>query len=734
MVSRSVLTALAVVLCATVAGVAAGPASAAEDGGWKETNTNLAIRPAPNDPAEDAVDPARPVMFVVMPVTKAVRSVELGDLRTASGCTTQTKANVVVEEHRDGEPFNAPDRTWTSTAVQQLPLTPGKVKWDVPRVKMEKGVGYAFRVVPWTATDFPTCMSARFTTWAHDRQSVVGGKRHCTPPAGGPGDRRMWQDKDDPLDTSAAAAAECKVNNWRKDMPTGWLFAWPDGGNPGQRTLVIGVNTSSSVPPSGPGCVPTSTRYKWGGVWKWWYHNITEGRHYWVCYLDDMYLPWGEQAVDTSKQWHYALPWIAGRQPTTRNGGPRDMHLTLETIDYGALMYAHKPILRYGAGENYFADSAEMMTYWPQNKLVNYQSSPFGDPIADHDDSTGAPMLRIDLLGPSYQPPVASAFNPPNESDRLVQGGDPKAAADEMRGLGFANRTYARVVYGNSGTLWLQYWFFYYYNDWSDLSVFGRHQGDWEMIQVSLDDDLNPSNVVYAQHGGPKRCAFGNVVVPGTSSPEVFVANASHASYMEAGKTTVESVGYANQSIQIDDSHWGDRDVSPQPGIEPVTGELNFLGWPGHWGADPPTFGKGGSPAAPSQQRPWKNPDGFFDGEDVESCFQSASKRKRNRRRIAPAYTRRLPRATIHAAARNGTDATVRYSAAATKLREPLYVEVVVQPGDSRNPSSTERRRLTPGRRTVSVRLPRGGAPYTVEARVLDGRNRYGRKTVRRLR
>jgi hypothetical protein len=724
--SRTVAATLAVVLVAAVVGVFSGDARAAEDGGWAETNTNLAIRPASNDPAEDRVNPSTPVMFAVMPVTKEVRSVELGDLRT--GCSSsQTKAHLVIEEHRDGEPFGTPDSTRTSPSVQQLPMTAGPVKWEIPRMKLEKGVGYAFRVVPWTAQDFPTCMDARFTTWAHDRTAVVGGSRRCAQTAGGPGEKRLWHVKGDPLGAGAAAAAECGINNWNKEMPTGWLFSWRDLAAPGQRTLEIGTSSAFTTPPSGPGCVPTSSRYRWGGVWKWWYYHQTEGRHYWVCTHDDMYMPFSEQAASHSKQWHYALPWLAGRQPTTRNGGPRDMHLTLETIDYAALMTAFKPTMRYTSDENYFADSAEMMTYWEGNSLRRSENVFQPEKIADHDVDTIEPTLRLDLLGSSYQPPIPSRFNPPKEIDQLVQGGDPQDAANAMRVEGFANRAYARAVYGTSGKLWIQYWFFYYYNDWNEVSVFGKHQGDWEMIQVGLDDDLDPTRVVYSRHKyeHAARCGFDDVAVSGTTSPEVFVARGSHASYFESGSTELEELSLWGQDISVDDVHWGDREVSPQPAIEAVTGELNFLGWPGDWGID------GGSPKAPSVQQHWKDPEKFWD--DADPCVTSARDRKRKHRRVAPTSTRRLPLATIHGASRDGARAIVRYSVAPTRLKEPLFVRIVVQPNDPRNPSRTEVRRLVPGRHSVRVPLPSGGGPYAVEARIADQHNRFGRKSTRAL-
>ena len=52
----------------------------------------------------------------------------------------------------------------------------------------------------------------------------------------------------------------------------------------------------------------------------------------------------------------------------------------------------------------------------------------------------------------------------------------------------------------------LQYWFFYYFNDWNNT-----HEGDWEMIQLAFNADSasealqqDPVRVAYSQHEGAK--------------------------------------------------------------------------------------------------------------------------------------------------------------------------------------------------------------------------------------
>jgi hypothetical protein len=46
---------------------------------------------------------------------------------------------------------------------------------------------------------------------------------------------------------------------------------------------------------------------------------------------------------------------------------------------------------------------------------------------------------------------------------------------------------------GGETIAWLQYWFSYYYNDFRyNDDAYGLHEGDWEMVQISLNSDANP--------------------------------------------------------------------------------------------------------------------------------------------------------------------------------------------------------------------------------------------------
>jgi hypothetical protein len=82
---------------------------------------------------------------------------------------------------------------------------------------------------------------------------------------------------------------------------------------------------------------------------------------------------------------------------------------------------------------------------------------------------------------------------------------------------------YGRVVRQASGT-WLQYWLLYADNP-QDRGIVrtGRHEGDWEFLQVGLDARGRATRATYAQHGWAEACE--------RYRRDVYVAHGSHASY-----------------------------------------------------------------------------------------------------------------------------------------------------------------------------------------------------------
>jgi hypothetical protein len=674
-----------------------GNAHAAADGGWKETNTSLAIVPDAT-PYEIGIADNSTVMVVRMPVTKRINRVTLGDLRQI-GCA-DPDAKLRIHYYGDADPLEAPSlSSFESSSKPALPTLTSKVTWDfATSVTLLKGKTYAFKI----DADSCTGWKIKQTTWPNGDQVDPGADSLLCAMSGTTAAlRRGWHKYDE------SVTNPCAAWNWSPSMPDGWHVVKPCAIGTCKEIVVRDFTGTQQATGE---CAGSGA----GGRWAYWYTS-GDSRFY-VCTWTQ-YKASGSRAMPPeSRGWHYAVPW-----PPLSGGGTRDMYMVLETIDYGALIQNHAPKLFYNEGENYYVASAQSMIDWGLNTLERWVDTVFPPQwmtMADHDLNSPPDNLSIDVLGAQYPGSWYPLSGDPRSDDRLNQGGDPQVASDQMRVEGHGDKIYGRVVYGPSGKLWIQYWFWYYYNDLAP--VFGTHEGDWEMIQVGFTDNLTPDVVTYSVHEGAESCNdFEYVRVSGTSSPGVYVGRGSHASYMDPGEDNVNGAA---------DKHWGDLEGAPQPSTIVVTGELStFWGWPGQWGD--------GGPAAPRRQEPkWSNPDQFHADADPY-CNLSGARTKRGKpRREAPTQTRPLAVPKIHAASRKGSRATVRYSVARpAQARERLYVEVTVKPSNPRNPARTEYRRLTPGKHDVRVLLPLGGGPYRVEARVVDRRNRYGRSVSRRL-
>ena len=225
----------------------------------------------------------------------------------------------------------------------------------------------------------------------------------------------------------------------------------------------------------------------------------------------------------------------------------------------------------------------------------NLLRSAHGEVIAS---AGGDPAVTLDLLG-AY-PDERTV----HERDCLVQApnvlGDARRMEADPR---YAGVLYGRVVPGRGGRVWLQYWWWLYYNP-KNLFGFGKHEGDWEMIQIGLRPDGEPEAVAYAQHASgearkPKDVEW--VERDGGRHPVVYVAPLSHASYFEAG-THPYPVGI--------DHPYGDGPEAWLP-VEPF-GAWND--WPGYWGSqDHVILGKlGNPPRSPAHQGgKWKDPAAF---------------------------------------------------------------------------------------------------------------------------
>ena len=91
---------------------------------------------------------------------------------------------------------------------------------------------------------------------------------------------------------------------------------------------------------------------------------------------------------------------------------------------------------------------------------------------------------------------------------------------------------YGRVK-EDGGRIWLQYWLWCYYNP-KHLLGFGKHEGDWEVVQIGLDAATTPEVATYSQHENGEARDWDKARRQG-DHPIVYVAPLSHACYFEPG-------------------------------------------------------------------------------------------------------------------------------------------------------------------------------------------------------
>ncbi len=274
------------------------------------------------------------------------------------------------------------------------------------------------------------------------------------------------------------------------------------------------------------------------------------------------------------------------------------------------LLRRHRPCLRYDSLEGYFADSAEEWTLNPGNRLR--RSGDGGAVLAKAGEG-----LSLDFLRPGSYPNGEQV----RDSDLIEAGGEDydeqylrlRSANQQLR-----NRFYGRLV-RNTHEAWLQYWFFYFLNDYRLAWGSGVHEGDWEMVQLKLGAGDEPVHAAYAQHSfcevrpwadvrtlAEEKREEGQEPQPGDEDrPLVYVGRGSHASYFSAGY-------HPTDFYDVTD---GRRRPQTDVALEIVSGDSHpWLSWPGRWGGS--RAGATG-PHAPCRHSQWDDPDSLLKKDPV---------------------------------------------------------------------------------------------------------------------
>lgn len=157
----------------------------------------------------------------------------------------------------------------------------------------------------------------------------------------------------------------------------------------------------------------------------------------------------------------------------------------------------------------------------------------------------------------------------------------------------------------------VQYWFFWYYNDWNN-----RHEGDWEGIQLLFEASTvaealasEPVSVGYAQHEGGERLRWSDARLEREGDrPVVYSSAGSHASYFSQALYLGRS---GSEGFGCDDTTGPSDRIDPAVVLLPTSvadadDPLAWLMYDGRWGEL--RVGPYSGPTGPRDKERWSAP------------------------------------------------------------------------------------------------------------------------------
>jgi VPS62-like protein len=273
-----------------------------------------------------------------------------------------------------------------------------------------------------------------------------------------------------------------------------------------------------------------------------------------------------------------------------------------EARSSATLLARYTPYLLYDSLESFRADSAAELpegylddgSKWSYTNTLKHGN---GSVIASAHPAQAEKQLDLAFLGRNYGDGSAAAV-----SDYLDEMGHDYV--EDGRRLHanpqYADRIYGHAVRDKAGHTWLQYYFFYYYNDKSFLGI-GLHEGDWEMIQLRLGPNDVPDQATYAQHDTGQALKWSDLELrdsPDGKVPVVYVGRGSHASFPSSGEHW--------PLFPLPPDYADGKGGAVRPALD-VIGDVgpSWAGWPGKWGSS------GSSPRGPSAHKQWHQPAAF---------------------------------------------------------------------------------------------------------------------------
>lgn len=269
------------------------------------------------------------------------------------------------------------------------------------------------------------------------------------------------------------------------------------------------------------------------------------------------------------------------------------------------LLQRFQPCLRYDSLEGYFADSVAEWTECPGNVLRGAD----GRTIAEAGGGLSLDLLRAGRY------PDGGEVSPKDTIEATYDDYSERYRDLRRRRPDLRNAIYGRAVRSHE-RLWLQYWFFYFLNDYRLAWGIDVHEGDWEMVQLRLDPaESEPELAAYAQHAfcevrswqdvrrlADEKRGEGEEPGPGDEDrPLVYAGRGSHASFFEPGY-------HPTDFYDVTD---GRRRARAATRLEIVGDDApSWVAWPGHWGGRRTGYE---GPTAPCTHAQWRRPDALLE-------------------------------------------------------------------------------------------------------------------------
>ena len=224
------------------------------------------------------------------------------------------------------------------------------------------------------------------------------------------------------------------------------------------------------------------------------------------------------------------------------------------------LASSYFPYLHFAAGEEFFPT---VVSYHIDNSVLYLKS---GNTDALIDSSPTIASISLYQAGDYFLDNVLGA------SEEIAEDYKQK-----KEGLGYT--IYSRVTLEGEYIV-IQYWLFYAFNPGS----LNQHEGDWEMIEIVLDQTETALYAAYSQHSTGERASWNDVEKANKTHPRVYVALGSHANYFRPyqGKLGLENDVVGNGfTLEPEDNQLV---LLGEKGSENHPSSQDWLEYGGRWG------------------------------------------------------------------------------------------------------------------------------------------------------